>query len=59
MVNGGAKMRAAAGVALTVVLLSACGGGTPERPLDSFTAEEIYRRAEFELEERNPDEAAR
>ncbi len=40
--------------------LSACGGGTTARnvPLEQFSAEEIFRRGEFELASNNPDEAA-
>ncbi|HRO14810.1 MAG TPA: outer membrane protein assembly factor BamD [Paracoccus sp. (in: a-proteobacteria)] len=45
--------RLLAAVAMSVSLLSACGGGggaaTPQ-PLDNFTAEEIYKRGEYELE---------
>ena len=41
--------------------LTACGDRftSRERPLESFDAETIYNRAEFELESRNPEEAAR
>jgi outer membrane protein assembly factor BamD len=39
------------GVALLVSVLAACGGGgSGERPLDSYTAEEIFKRGELELE---------
>lgn len=39
------------GVALLVSALAACGGGgSAERPLDSYTAEEIFKRGELELE---------
>jgi outer membrane protein assembly factor BamD len=39
------------GTALVTVLLASCGGGSQkERPLDSYTAEEIYKRGEYELE---------
>ena len=48
-----------AGLLVVLLALSACGSSNREPPLDSFSAEEIYRRAEFELESRNPDEAAR
>ncbi|MGR3756886.1 MAG: outer membrane protein assembly factor BamD [Tranquillimonas sp.] len=50
-----------AALLLTVALLAGCGGrfATREAPLDSFSAEEIYKRAEFELENRNPKDAAR
>nr|WP_226781968.1 outer membrane protein assembly factor BamD [Oceaniglobus trochenteri] len=43
------------------LMLGACGDAFSSRdqPLESFSAEDIYKRAEFELESRNPDEAAR
>ncbi|WP_208352629.1 outer membrane protein assembly factor BamD [Pseudaestuariivita rosea] len=44
---------------LAMALLAACGGNQREQSLENFTAEEIYRQAEAELEEGNPDEAAR
>jgi len=49
---------AAAIVALSV--LAACGGFDPraEGALDGFTAEEIYQRGEYELAQRNADDAA-
>ncbi len=37
------------GTALLVVMLGACARKAEERPLDSYTAEEIYKRGEFEL----------
>jgi outer membrane protein assembly factor BamD len=48
-------------VALVALALSGCGEGfaSREQPLESFSAEDIFKRAEFELESRNPDEAAR
>ncbi|MEK6215785.1 MAG: outer membrane protein assembly factor BamD [Boseongicola sp.] len=56
MTFGGAhrQLLAAAGLAF---LLAACSG-TPERPLDSFSAQELYQRAEFDLNDGKPDEAA-
>ncbi len=39
--------------------LAACGGGEEVVPLDSFSAEEIYKRAEFQLEDGEPGDAAR
>ncbi|MES2843914.1 MAG: outer membrane protein assembly factor BamD [Pseudomonadota bacterium] len=39
-----------AGMALLVSTLAACGGGQQDRPLDSYTAEEIYKQGEVELE---------
>ncbi|MDT1061566.1 outer membrane protein assembly factor BamD [Paracoccus sp. CPCC 101403] len=47
-------------VALSVALLAGCGGGSSKAPesLDSFTAEEIYKRGEYELENsRKPEDA--
>lgn len=47
------------GMALLVSILSACGG-SQERPLDSYTAEEIYKQGEFQLEAgAKPEEAIR
>jgi len=46
-------------MALLVATLTACGGGRGAEPaLDSFTAEEIYKRGELELEANNDPEAA-
>jgi outer membrane protein assembly factor BamD len=43
---------------LLVAMLAGCGGGTQERPLDSYTAEEIYKKGELELEtSRRPKDA--
>jgi outer membrane protein assembly factor BamD len=36
--------------ALLVAVLAGCAGGTQERSLDSYTAEEIYKKGELELE---------
>ncbi|MEM6824543.1 MAG: outer membrane protein assembly factor BamD [Pseudomonadota bacterium] len=51
------------GLALAATLtLGGCGGGlfaTREQPLETFSAEEIYRRAEVELNADDYDEAAR
>ena len=42
-----------------VALLSACGDGARDNvPLEGFTAQEIYQRAEYELSTRSPDKAA-
>ncbi|MFT5364280.1 MAG: outer membrane protein assembly factor BamD, partial [Dinoroseobacter sp.] len=45
---------------LLAVFLSACGGGdaVDRRALESFTAREIFDRAEFELAADDPEEAA-
>jgi len=37
-------------IALVVSALSACGGGSQERTLDSYTAEEIFKQGELTLE---------
>jgi len=39
-----------AGTVVLVAALSACGGGNREPDLENFTAEEIYKRGEYELE---------
>ncbi|WP_299363302.1 outer membrane protein assembly factor BamD [uncultured Paracoccus sp.] len=54
--------RHAAGAIAVVTLLSACGGGAStggsRPPVEGFTAEEIYKRGEYELENsRRPDGA--
>ena len=46
------------GTALLVVLLGACAKKADEKPLDSYTAEEIYKRGEFELAASSKPEAA-
>ncbi|SMX22086.1 Outer membrane protein assembly factor BamD precursor [Boseongicola aestuarii] len=60
---GGSKLRSFMIVTLAALTLSACGmfgGSEEERPLESFSAEELYKRAEFELEsEGDPESAAR
>jgi len=60
---GGSKLRNFAIVTLAALTLSACGvlsDPDDERPLESFSAEELYNRAEFELETTgNPEAAAR
>jgi outer membrane protein assembly factor BamD len=44
--------------AMLVLSLSACAPGKNERPLESYTAEEIFKKGELELETaRRPDEA--
>ena len=50
---GGSALRSFVMFAVTVLTLSACGalgGREVDRPLESFSAEELYKRAEFELE---------
>jgi outer membrane protein assembly factor BamD len=40
-------------------VLVACGSGSREPPLESFSAEEVYQRAEARLEAGKPDDAAK
>ena len=50
------------GSLVLVAALSACGGSNREPPLENFTAEQIYKRGEYELEvgnPRRPEEALR
>jgi outer membrane protein assembly factor BamD len=48
------------GMVLLVAVLGACAKRTDERPLDSYTAEEIFKRGEFELNANpKPKEAIR
>ncbi|MHC0054093.1 outer membrane protein assembly factor BamD [Actibacterium sp. D379-3] len=49
-----------AGAVTALVFLAACGGGSKEPALDSYSAEDIYKKAEYELNQgpRNADEAA-
>ncbi len=60
---GGSVLRRFVILSVAALALSACGAfgdREKERPLESFSAEELYTRAEFELEsEGNPEEAAR
>ncbi len=61
MAGAGAKPRMAVASAFVALVLAGCGGGSVDQavPLESLTAEQIYQRAEFELEDGNPDDAAR
>lgn len=58
MKMGGLSVKRAVATVAMLAILVACGGGDEDRPLDSFSAEELYTRAEFELEQSNPDTAA-
>ncbi|MDH3262935.1 MAG: outer membrane protein assembly factor BamD [Paracoccaceae bacterium] len=55
--TGGRTAGRAIGPLALALLLAACGGGEPA--LESYTAQQLYNRAEAELEANNPDEAAR
>ena len=63
MTSGGSKLRNFVMITAAALVLTACSGfgeREVERPLESFSAQELYQRAEFELEsQRNPTEAAR
>ena len=59
MVFSRAKLRAGLGAGAAMLVLAACGSGEEQRPLESYSAEELYRVAEFELANRQADEAAR
>jgi len=53
--NSGAQLL---GTVLLVAVLSGCGGGAADVPLDTLTAEEIFKRGEFALETKpKPDDA--
>jgi outer membrane protein assembly factor BamD len=58
MNKGGANAVRTVLTGVMLVVLAACGGGEQERPLDSFSAQELYTRAEFELADGNADDAA-
>ncbi|MEM8801710.1 MAG: outer membrane protein assembly factor BamD [Pseudomonadota bacterium] len=45
--------------AMSLALVTACGGfGEDEQPLETFTPEELFKRAELDLEQGDPAEAA-
>lgn len=44
---------------LSTVLLTACGDRAPTHDLEGYPAQEIYERAEFEVSQRDFDDAAR
>lgn len=49
-----------AGVLVLGMLVAGCGGGNDETPLEDLSAQQIYERAEFELENsKKAEEAAR
>lgn len=56
--QGSVKMRSIV-TAMLLGLLAACGGGEQPPPLDSFSAEDLYKQAEFQLASGSPDDAAR
>ncbi len=60
MMRPGGKFTSLSPLILAVVLAGcgSFGGGSDERPLETFTAREIFDRAEFELASDDPEEAA-
>jgi len=54
----GRRLAGTLGAFAVLAVLGACGGGSREAPLDSYSAEEIYQRAEARLDAGNPDGAA-
>ncbi len=52
--SGGSRAALRVGCLVLVTTLAACGGGEKDVPMESFTAEEIYKRGEYELEVGNP-----
>ncbi|MGG7643945.1 outer membrane protein assembly factor BamD [Rhodovulum sp. YNF3179] len=54
----GRRLAGTLGAFAVLAVLGACGGGSREAPLDSYSAEEIYQRAEARLDSGNPDGAA-
>ncbi len=57
--TGGRKSASRVATALLVLGLAACGRGNEEAPLESYTAEEIFKRGEVTLETETPKEAVR
>ncbi len=57
--TGGLKSASRAATALLVLGLAACAGSQQEAPLESYTAEEIFKRGEVTLETQTPKEAVR
>ncbi|MEM9974009.1 MAG: outer membrane protein assembly factor BamD [Pseudomonadota bacterium] len=57
---GFTSARSLAAAAALAAALSGCSGGfaTRDVPLETLSAEEIYRRAEVDLQRNNPDDAA-
>ncbi len=49
----------AIGLVAGLAVLAACGRGQDDKPLESFGPEEIYKRAEYDLENKDEPEAAR
>jgi outer membrane protein assembly factor BamD len=57
--TGGLKSASRVAAALLVLGLAACAGSEEELPLESYTAEEIFKRGEVTLETQTPKEAVR
>jgi len=58
MAKARAISRLGLSLAALAIVASCSGSGGPRVPLDNFTAEEIYQRGEYELANRQPDDAA-
>ena len=57
--TGGRKSASRVVTALLVLGLAACGGSEEDLPLESYTAEEIFKRGEVTLETETPKQAVR
>jgi outer membrane protein assembly factor BamD len=57
--TGGRKNASRIAAALLVLGLAACAGTEEEAPLESYTAEEIFKRGEVTLETETPKDAVR
>ncbi len=57
--TGGPKSASRVATALLVLGLAACAGSNEELPLESYTAEEIFKRGEITLETETPKDAVR
>jgi outer membrane protein assembly factor BamD len=60
--TGGKSARRVIGYVLAAAFLAGCSGidrvATGQVPIESFTAQQVFERAEFELERNRPDRAA-
>lgn len=58
MAKAGAINRLGLSIVALALVASCAGDGVQRVPLDNFSAEEIYQRGEYELANRQPDDAA-
>lgn len=56
---GGLRRRGTMVIAASLFLAACSGDSSDEVPLESFSAEQLYNRAEFQIEAGEPEEAAR